>query len=102
MLVGRAAGWLGMLLLGVAGISKAADLEAFAAALTEWTVLPAWSHVPVAIVTPVVEMMLLAGWIVDRSRAWHYGAFLFVLIATVVFLLQAGRAQAPPCACFGV
>ncbi len=90
-------------LIGVAALSKFADLRWFAASLAGWSVIPDALAVPLAVSLPLLEVMLVLAWITLPGNPRVTAATLAVLIGfTVGLAAELLLGTAPDCGCFGV
>ena len=93
---------LSMLVLGLAGALKFADLDGFRASLESWTLIPAAVRPVVAGVLPAAELTVCTGWLLTRSRRGFAVAGLVLLaVVTAAYAVQALIAAPPNCDCFG-
>lgn len=92
----------GTLAVGIAGFAKLANLPQFMDSLASWTVLPASSHLALALGVPIVEAGVGIAWCLKRPLARSgWPAMLVVLTLTSVLLVQVSVGPVPECHCFG-
>lgn len=90
--------------IGLAGVLKLLDLEAFRSSLQLWTLLPSWSVSLALLIVAVAEVALLGLWLsAPRARPMVAGFCLAVLgLFSVLFAAQSALSEdGIPCGCFG-
>ncbi len=93
----------GMLLIGLAGLSKAYWAEDFATSLASWIIIPNWARVPVALLVPCGEWAVFCWFFFGRQqRLAALSALGFVLAFTLAILAESSAGGAPSCNCFGL
>ncbi|MBL8764134.1 MAG: prepilin-type N-terminal cleavage/methylation domain-containing protein [Phycisphaerae bacterium] len=98
--------WLGgvaMILIGLAGLSKLADLPQFAHDLKTWSIFPAWTRSLAAVLVPVVEVCVAGAFLLRvRRRAMCAAAMALLAVFSAVYAAQWAWGGAPRCGCMGV
>lgn len=97
-----AIGGIGVGLVGVAGLLKAADLESFEAALRGWFLVPGLVRGAAAFVVPALEIGLALAWFLAVRRRLM-GLLVVGLLASFsgLYGLHLALGEAPDCGCFG-
>lgn len=92
-----------LLILGVAGLSKFADLNRFRISLETWSGMPAILRSVLVVAVPAFELSVAFAWLLGAQRGrLRIAAAVFLSIATAGYLLHATLFQIPDCGCFGL
>lgn len=97
------AAWLALLAtFALALPGKLRDLEAFAATVRNYRLLPSWASTPVALAVIVGEILVALGllWPATRAAAAVLAAFMLALFALAVALNLARGRRSIDCGCF--
>lgn len=89
-------------LIGVAGVLKLVDVNAFERSLSTWSLLPRWSIGVLAFLIPIVELGLACAWFSDVARlVVLWPALGFLVAATGLYVSHAIFLEPPDCGCLG-
>src|SRR5688572_2743231 len=91
-----------MLVIGFSGLSKLADIDAFAAALRDWRLLPADAVWPLTFAVPLAEVVVAGTWLlgVERHESRRMAVLMLVLY-TVAYGIEVVAHGPVPCGCLG-
>ncbi|MFG0307404.1 MAG: MauE/DoxX family redox-associated membrane protein [Phycisphaerales bacterium JB040] len=97
MLIGTIA-----IFFAIAGLAKFDELDEFARSLENWTALPVWSHMLIAVVIPSAELIAGVALLLGLARRWSVVIMaVMLLVFTSLYLYQAAVGEAPDCNCLG-
>lgn len=90
-------------LVGLTGILKLADLDAFWASLATWRLLPIPAIDALSIMVPLVEVLIAGLWFACGRRTLAVtAAAVLIVLATALFVAHLVMVGAPKCNCFGI
>lgn len=96
-------GCLGMGVIGLAGLAKAADLDRFADDLRTWTLLSPKLQTVVSMAVPTAEIALAGLWFAGLSpQLVRRLAIAPILVWSAAYVAQALLAGVPDCGCFAL
>lgn len=91
-----------MLLVTIAALAKAADLETFRQSLDSWTFLPPTTHAHVTVMVPVAEVIIVTSFFIGfRRQTATIACAAMLLLFTAMHVGQISLGVAPDCNCFG-
>lgn len=94
---------IAIVLIGAAGVMKAATFDLFVGSLQSWQTLPRGGALPVAVSVVAAETAIAASWFlfVRRRSAIIWAAALFLFTVTGAYTAESVYAEPPDCLCFG-
>lgn len=94
---------IAIVLIGAAGLAKAATFELFVGSLQAWQTMPRGGELPVAATAVATEIANAAGWFLFPHRRGLIvcvaASFLFAV--TTAYTIETVYAKPPDCLCFG-
>lgn len=92
-----------MLVLLVAGVSKALDITTFAEALRTWSLFPKWTPLLLAPIVPALEIGTALAWLLGLWRRPSLVLAICTLsVFTLVYAVHLALGEAPNCGCLGL
>lgn len=94
---------IAIVLIGAAGLLKAASFDLFAASLQGWQTVPRGWELPIATIVVAGEVSVATAWLVlvENRRRLVIAAALLLAVVTAGYVAESVYAQAPDCLCFG-
>lgn len=91
-----------MVLLGIAALAKATDLQSFAISLSTWGIVPDSWLITVSVVIVTAELLLAGVWLLGISRRKiAVSTAALIGLFTIVYVWRVVLGDSPKCNCFG-
>lgn len=91
-----------MVVIALASLGKLIDVDAFAASLATWQLVPKPLIAPLSVAVPMVEGLISGFWLLGQQRhRCELAAFFMLLAFSSIFLLHLALRVPPDCGCLG-